>query len=56
MDSEIKVILAAEKLCRYKIVLELKNLVVTQCAKEPEDREWFKVLGQLIDSIENENE
>lgn len=35
------------------IIMHIKHIVVEQCEKDPEDRDWFAAFGALIDKIEN---
>jgi len=34
-------------------IMHTKHIVVEQCEKDPEDRDWFAAFGALIDKIEN---
>tara|TARA_R110000744_G_scaffold210064_2_gene329115 strand:+ start:218 stop:349 length:132 start_codon:yes stop_codon:yes gene_type:complete len=36
-----------------EIADQLKEIVVNQYSKEPEDRDWYAELGDLIDTLEN---
>lgn len=37
---------------KEKIIEEIKEIVVTEYGKDPEDRSWYGALGALIDKIE----
>ena len=37
-----------------EIANRIKELVVDQCEKEPQDRKWFSVLEDLIDELEED--
>tara|TARA_X000001316_G_C915033_1_gene29572 strand:- start:281 stop:424 length:144 start_codon:yes stop_codon:yes gene_type:complete len=38
---------------KQDIVMHIKHIVVNQCEKDPEDRDWFAAFGALIDKIED---
>lgn len=38
---------------KEKIIEEIKEIVVTEYGKDPEDRCWYEALGALIDKIED---
>jgi len=37
---------------KQEIIDQIKEIVVTQCEKDPEDRDMFAAFGALIDKIE----
>jgi|DEB0MinimDraft_4_1074332.scaffolds.fasta_scaffold21794_1 hypothetical protein len=37
-----------------EIADQLKDIVVKQCAKQPEDRDWFVAIDELIDELEKQ--
>ena len=37
---------------KQEIIMHIKHIVVEQCEKDPEDRDWFVSFGALIDKIE----
>jgi hypothetical protein len=38
---------------KQEIIDQIKEIVVNQCEKDPEDRDWFASFGALIDKIED---
>ena len=43
------------KLTPDVIAIWLKQIVVDQCAKDPEDRDWYVEIGRVIDRLEGYN-
>ena len=41
---------------KEEIVMHIKHIVVEQCEKDPEERDWFSSFGALIDKIEEDIE
>ena len=37
---------------KQEIIDQIKEIVVTQCELDPEQRQWFAEFGALIDKIE----
>ena len=37
-----------------EIADQLKDIVVEQYGKEPEDRDWYVAIGELIDELEKQ--
>jgi hypothetical protein len=37
-----------------EIADQLKDIVVKQYSKEPEDRDWYVAIGELIDELEKQ--
>jgi hypothetical protein len=37
-----------------EIADQLKDIVVEQYAKQPEDRDWYVAIGELIDELEKQ--